>query len=216
MKYIYLHGFASSPQSKKAQFFKKQFKKLNISIEIPDLNCGNFTELTLSCQIESIANILKKDPEKKFVLIGSSLGGYVSSLCVNLVNEYPVFKKIQKIVLMAPALNFYTEILSKDKKKLKEWKRQGFLKIEHYQWGKSVPLNYEFVEDAKKYEAIPLNRNIPTLIFHGIKDETVPYNLSVHYLEYNPMAKLILINSDHSLLNALNLIWNDTKNFLEL
>lgn len=216
MKYIYLHGFASSPKSKKAQFFKKQFKKINLSIEIPDLNCNDFTELTITCQIKSILNILKKDPKKKFVLIGSSLGGYVSTLCANLIYDYPLFKKIQKLVLMAPALNFYSKILLKDKNKLKQWEQQGFLEIEHYQWGKILPLKYGFVEDAKKYETLQLNRNIPTLIFHGIKDETVPYNVSINYLMSNPKAKLVLMNSDHSLLNALNLIWNDTKNFLEI
>ncbi len=216
MQYIYLHGFASSPKSKKAHFFKRQFKNLQIPLEIPDLNCGNFTDLTLTCQIDVIASLLKRSSENKFVLIGSSLGGYISTLCANLKHQYPIFKKIHKLVLLAPAFSFYSRILSKDKNKLKEWKRQGFIQVEHYQWKKTLPLNYQLVKDAQKYEYLKLERKIPTLIFHGIKDDTVPYDLSVKYLELNPQAKLVLLNADHSLLNVLNFIWNDTKNFLEI
>ena len=36
-EFIYLHGFASGPDSNKAQAFKKRFEKLNIVFHIPDL-----------------------------------------------------------------------------------------------------------------------------------------------------------------------------------
>ena len=34
---VYLHGFASSPASKKAAFFRDRFREVGVEIEIPDL-----------------------------------------------------------------------------------------------------------------------------------------------------------------------------------
>ncbi|MFM7437244.1 MAG: YqiA/YcfP family alpha/beta fold hydrolase, partial [Snowella sp.] len=48
MKYIYLHGFASSPDSAKARFIRDRFVEKQISLSVPDLNQNNFSELTLT------------------------------------------------------------------------------------------------------------------------------------------------------------------------
>ncbi|GIX40736.1 MAG: hypothetical protein KatS3mg129_0469 [Leptospiraceae bacterium] len=216
MKIIYLHGFASSPKSSKAEYFKRQFKILQIPIEVPDLNCNNFTHLTLSCQIQIIENIIKSNLREKYVLIGSSMGGLVAALCVNLIDTYPAFKKIKKLVLLAPAFEFTERILKKDKNLLKEWKEKGFIDVEHYQWNKTLPLNYDLYKDAKKYEKLPLNRQFPVLIFHGINDETVPYIVSINYMKQNPKCQTILLNSDHSLKDQLSLIWDFTRLYLKI
>ena len=50
-EFIYLHGFASGPGSNKAKAFKKRFDELGISIHVPDLQQGDFENLTLTGQI---------------------------------------------------------------------------------------------------------------------------------------------------------------------
>ena len=50
-EFIYLHGFASSPSSKKATAFKNKFKEMGISLEIPDLEGGDFENMTLTRQM---------------------------------------------------------------------------------------------------------------------------------------------------------------------
>ena len=42
MKYIYLHGFASSPDSEKAQFIRDRFLEKQIALSVHDLNQNNF------------------------------------------------------------------------------------------------------------------------------------------------------------------------------
>ncbi|NEQ23366.1 MAG: esterase, partial [Microcoleus sp. SIO2G3] len=37
MRFIYLHGFASSPKSAKAFYLCDRFAELDISLEVPDL-----------------------------------------------------------------------------------------------------------------------------------------------------------------------------------
>ncbi|HEY9297370.1 MAG TPA: YqiA/YcfP family alpha/beta fold hydrolase, partial [Phormidium sp.] len=43
--YIYLHGFASSPDSVKAKYFRERFWDLGIDIKTPDLNQNDFSGL---------------------------------------------------------------------------------------------------------------------------------------------------------------------------
>ena len=43
---VYLHGFASSAQSSKAQFFAGKFAELGIPLVTPDLNAPDFGTLS--------------------------------------------------------------------------------------------------------------------------------------------------------------------------
>jgi predicted esterase YcpF (UPF0227 family) len=72
MNYLYLHGFASGPQSKKAQDIQQRLSQLQISMSIPDLNTGGFSDLTITRQIQQIAANLPPDSQP-VTLIGSSL-----------------------------------------------------------------------------------------------------------------------------------------------
>jgi uncharacterized protein len=47
-QYIYLHGFASSPNSTKAQNISDRFSQIQTKLKIPDLNAGNFSQLTIT------------------------------------------------------------------------------------------------------------------------------------------------------------------------
>jgi predicted esterase YcpF (UPF0227 family) len=51
---VYLHGFASSPASRKAQFFRERFAAQGVEMAIPALDGGDFFNLTLSGQLEVI------------------------------------------------------------------------------------------------------------------------------------------------------------------
>ncbi|SVB43252.1 uncharacterized protein METZ01_LOCUS196106, partial [marine metagenome] len=73
-KFIYLHGFASSPSSKKATAFKSKFKKMGISLEVPDLEGGNFENMTLTRQMDILSQSLDQSQNKRVCLIGSSMG----------------------------------------------------------------------------------------------------------------------------------------------
>ena len=99
-EFIYLHGFASGPDSNKAQAFKKRFQKLNNALHVPDLQEDDFENLTLSRQIRLVQTIIDKDKRKKFGLIGSSMGGYLASLVAQTRDS------VKALYLMAPGFNF--------------------------------------------------------------------------------------------------------------
>ncbi len=201
-QYIYLHGFASSPNSTKAQEFKTRFAQQNIPLLIPDLNQDDFYNLTLTRQIKQIGNYLKNAPSDT-VLIGSSLGGLTSAW---LGEKYP---QIKQLILLAPAFGFFKYWLKNlDKNTLEQWKNQGEILIYHYGAKRELPLSYQFVIDGKNYDETGLKRPIPTLIFHGKKDSVIPIKYSYEYAKSRTWINLIELDSDHGLTDKIEEIWN--------
>ena len=79
-EFVYLHGFASGPSSKKASAFKNKFKEIGVSLNTPDLEGGNFENMTLTSQVNIVLDLLGQFQCKKVCLIGSSMGGYLATL----------------------------------------------------------------------------------------------------------------------------------------
>lgn len=210
MQYIYLHGFASSPKSHKAQYLSHCFEEIGLNLQVLDLNQNDFTNLTLTRQInQTVANFDKSDIP--ITLIGSSFGGLTS---VWIAEKYP---QVQRLVLLAPAFNF-VNYWSKQlgEKQIKQWQESGFLSVYHYGQDKLLSLSYRFYEDINQYQESLLQRRIPTLIIHGINDETIPIQASIDYARQHPHVELISLDSDHSLSDKMEIIWQETKNFFAM
>lgn len=206
-RYIYLHGFASSPQSSKAQFFRKQFAARGIDLEIPRLDQGNFTGLTVTGQLGVIEQAAGED---SVTLIGSSLGGYLAALYA------ARHSTVQKLVLMAPALQFPRRFRERyAPEELALWKRQGTVGVFHYGYREEKPLSFQIVEDASKYEDQP-EFGQPALILHGIHDDVVPVEISRVYASSRSNVTLRQFESGHELTNVLEDLWAETERFLGL
>ena len=205
-EFIYLHGFASGPNSSKAQAFKKRFEKLNITFHVPDLQEDDFENLTLSRQIRLVQNIIDRDKRKKFGLIGSSMGGYLASLIAQTRDS------VKALYLMAPGFNFLnrwraTLNLSK--------KTQDLIPVFHYRYNKEVLLNTYLFRDAETWESLPLKRKIPTLIVHGLHDTTVNILESRNFVSKHPGCELKELDSDHGLLSCMDWIVEDCLSFFQ-
>jgi pimeloyl-ACP methyl ester carboxylesterase len=198
MRYLYLHGFASGPQSKKAGFFRERI----LSLEVPDLAAGDFEHLTISGQLRVIEDLAAGEAVS---LIGSSMGSYLAALYAA---RHP---EVVKLVLMAPAFGFarrWSELPESE-----SWRKNGFLDIYHYGEKRNRRLSYGLIEDALQHEEFPDFRQ-PGLIFHGLHDTTVPSGLSCEFAADHPNVRLYLLDSDHELLNVLDAIWQAAAPFL--
>ena len=60
-QYIYLHGFASSAESRKAVYFARKYQQLGIKLNVIDFNAPNFADLTLSRQINQVNKLLQQE-----------------------------------------------------------------------------------------------------------------------------------------------------------
>jgi uncharacterized protein len=209
--HLYLHGFASGANSRKANFFLDRYAQQGVQLIVPDFNAGGFTDFTISRQLAQAASHLTDEP---VTLIGSSLGGWVSLL---LAEKYP---QIERLILLAPALGFPQPWLSRlDPASLETWQTEGSWPVYHYIEKREIPLAYNFVLDAQQYLQTEFQRSLPTLIFHGINDEVVPIELSRQYAKDRShsisggesMVTLHELDSDHGLGNVLPQIWQEMQ-----
>ncbi|BAZ52380.1 hypothetical protein NIES4103_50410 [Nostoc sp. NIES-4103] len=210
MHYIYLHGFASSPKSAKAQDISDRFTKIQTNLTIPDLNAGDFSHLTITRQLTQVAAEFL-DSSVPVTLIGSSLGGLTSAY---LGQQYP---QVQRLVLLAPAFGFLSHWLPKlGDEQVQRWQQEKYLMVYHYGEGRSLPLSYDFVTDAAQYQEEVLQRPIPTLILHGKQDEVIPIAASQDFALSRPWVKLVELDSDHGLGNVTEEIWQAICLFCQL
>ncbi|KPQ40820.1 MAG: YqiA/YcfP family alpha/beta fold hydrolase [Phormidium sp.] len=189
VQWFYLHGLGSSPQSRKGQRIGDRLRELGQVLHRPNLNLGGFSQLTVSRQICQVSALISQHP--RVVLIGSSLGGltaaWVAQNCTN----------VEALLLLAPAFGFPDCWLTPAQ--LQHWQELGYRDVYHYGEGRSLPLDYHFVEDARRYGSPGLTRPVPTTIIHGRDDEIIPIEASRDYAQTRSWVRLIEVDSDHAL-----------------
>jgi pimeloyl-ACP methyl ester carboxylesterase len=202
---LYLHGFASSPASRKAQMFRKRFAKAGVDLEIPNLEQDSFLNLTIGGQLRVIERTLGGEPA---LLIGSSMGGYLAALYAA---RHP---EAQRLVLLAPAFGFARRWAARlGEKALAEWKERGTVSVYHYAAGGPSPLGWGLMEDALRYEDEPKVEQ-PTRVWHGLQDDVVPVDASRSFVAHNLHALLIEVQSGHELTEVAEGIADEAVAFL--
>ncbi len=199
MRFLYLHGFASSPRSSKAVAFQSAMASAGIPLETPALDEGDFEHLTVSGQLALVERTLGNEPVS---LIGSSMGGYLAALYAA---SHP---EVERLVLLAPAFGFAARWQAKT-----DELKPAALRVFHYGDRALRPVHYGLIEDALQYPASPAFTQ-PALIFHGMHDDTVPVENSRAFATAHANARLVELDSDHELLNVLEGIVTEALPFL--
>jgi pimeloyl-ACP methyl ester carboxylesterase len=205
MRYLYLHGFASGPLSRKAQFFREKLASIGIALEVPALDQGDFEHLTITGQLDFITRLLNNEP---VVLIGSSMGGYLAALYAS---QHP---EVDRMVLLAPAFDFgarWAETFGADK--VAEWRTLGHAEVYHYATKDMRRLSVDLLHDSSRHPGYPACTQ-PTLILHGINDNVVPLAASLMWARANRQVRMVPMKSGHELLDVLDTIWEMTAGFL--
>ncbi len=193
MHLIYLHGFASSPGSHKASLICEALARRGVPFTCPDLNEGDFFGLTISRQVALVRRTADAHPDGPLLLMGSSMGAYVAALFA------ASSRRVQAMVLMAPAFDFiqrWTDRLGE--KAVARWERTGSLEVMHFAYDQQLPIGWDLVADARTLDPTP-EISVPTLIFHGRRDEVVPCACSEAYARGRPNVELVVLDADHGL-----------------
>jgi hypothetical protein len=126
--------------------------------------------------------------------VGSSFGGFASILAASRSDDLFV------LALKSPVSDYLGLLIERDHgRDIEAWKQEGFIVVEGAD-GKNLRLNYSFFEDAERIRgyAFVENINVPTLIVHGDRDETVPLEQSRKVAELIPDCNLEVIRgADH-------------------
>ena len=200
-----MHGFKSDLEGDKPKSLYKFCKKNKIGFLALEYSghgksYGKFENGTITSWTQDAKKIIdKKIKNKKVILVGSSMGGWIG------LNLFRYMKKrIVGFVGIAPAPEFLERLMwNKFTKKIK----RELIKNKTYIFshgGFEYNISYNLIKDGKKNKIFNkiFSFKIPLTIIHGKKDDVVPISISRMIMKIfkNAEKKLIVINNgDHSL-----------------
>jgi pimeloyl-ACP methyl ester carboxylesterase len=208
---LYLHGFASSPQSTKARYFSDRLARHGVPLVTPDFNAPDFATLTMSRMLDQVARDIESIGGRA-TLMGSSLGAALAVLAAAAHGA-----AVDRLVLLAPAVMFAKpghSLLPPER--ITEWERRGALSFFHYGFGEERLLNYEFYADSLQHDPFEVTFGQPTLIFQGLRDAVVDARTVEQFAATRSNVTLSLLDDDHQLLASLPRMWSGVEHFLEL
>jgi len=210
-RWLYLHGFASSPESKKARALTEHYARRGIELERLDLRRPSLEHLRLSVMMDHVGARIGGEPDRA-VLIGSSLGGLTACR----VAERDA--RVCALVLLAPAF-----ALAKGwRRRLGEdgwnaWRTSGWLATHDYATNQTARVDFGFVEEIERMDAadegLPDVR-VPALVVHGVHDETVDVERSRAFARGKRHVRLVEVDDGHELTASLERIASEADAFL--
>ena len=213
---IYLHGFASSPRSSKAEKFRVEAARRGHPFFCPDFNQPAFETLTITRMLEQTAAAIAAAPAGPVVLVGSSLGGFVAVLAAAGHAGPPAAASIAALILMAPALEFGGNRLRQlGEHGVDEWRRRGSLRVFHYADGLEREVGYALYDDAARYDAMNLDLTVPVLVFQGRHDASVSPATVEQWARRRPYVELQMLEDDHQLTASADAIVHASMRWLE-
>jgi pimeloyl-ACP methyl ester carboxylesterase len=205
---LYLHGFASGPGSAKAVDLARRFAAEGRRLDVADLTPGaDGFERSTPTSMLAIVDALLAPAAPPHVLVGSSLGGWLSALTAS---RDPA---VERLILLAPAFNLFERWTGRlGPEQLAAWKRDG-LEVDHHATGTRRRIGHAFIEDAGRYPAYPVVR-VPTLVIAGRQDETVPLADIERFVARTPSARLLVLEDGHGLERSYPRIFEEARAFL--
>ena len=208
---IFLHGLLSDKRGTKSQYFANYCRKKNYSFLCFDfrghgMSSGNFTDFGVGDWYKDLCNVIKSLKINNILLIGSSMGGWVAMLYAL---RFP--KKVKKLIGIAPAPDFTTNLVMKELTKI-EKKKIKMNKIVEKKVNKDFTYKYspKLFLNSKKHLIKNINKvyNGEVILFHGSEDVTVPYEYNNKFFKNNNFPTLINIiikKADHSMSDSFSL-----------
>ncbi|MGN6109193.1 MAG: YqiA/YcfP family alpha/beta fold hydrolase [Kofleriaceae bacterium] len=204
---IYLHGFASSPQSTKGVAFADHFAARGLVLDRLDLRHPSLEHLRLSAMLDTARDALGGDRDRA-IAFGSSLGGLTAARLAERD------ARVTALVLLAPAFQLVERWRATLGREMAAWQRTGWRKIYDYATGQTVRVDYGFIEDAAAIDVGFPEVNVPTLILHGIHDDVVPVEHSRAVARDKPHVELIELDDGHELVASLPRLLDESTRFL--
>ena len=208
---VFLHGFMSDLDGEKPKKILKFCNRKKIGFFAIEYSghgksTGKFTKGNISKWTDetriSIKKIIKKN---KFIIVGSSMGSWIS------LNQFKFFNnQILGFLGIGSAPEFLENLMWKkfNNKMKNEIKKKGIYNLKHGNY--EYPITYQLIKDGRKNKILDkkINNKIYVTMIHGKKDEVVPVSYSKKVLKVfkNANKKLLIIkNGDHSLSSKRNL-----------
>jgi alpha-beta hydrolase superfamily lysophospholipase len=218
---IYVHGFASHQKGEKALYLRERWNAAGCAFLAFDHrghgnSSGHLTELTVTRNLEDLDAILTAQGMdfKRRVLIGSSMGGQTAAWYTA---RHPGL--LLANLLIAPGFRFLeNRIRDLGPEGVEELLREGKMTVRN-EWV-DVTIGKGLLKDAKRYpvEKLLAAYRTPTLILHGTRDDSVPFEDSVAFTQKSkarPMELLLIAGGDHRLTNHKETLFLEMYTFCQ-
>ena len=155
---LYLHGFASSPDSQKIHSLRALLAPLGVELVTPDLNVPSFEKLDFEAMVECAG----RSARATRAIVGSSLGSVVALELVRRGLHLP-------LVLIAPGLGIRDQWLAK-------LPAGDPIEVFNHAVGRPMPIHRAFFEQMSRIDVDREPPPVPVTIFMGRLDETIKFD----------------------------------------
>ena len=183
---VFLSGFNSDMQGKKALYLEKWAKENNHSFLRFDYSghgqsSGTIETTCFSDWYQDAEYLINKLTQDKQILIGSSMGAWIMLMLVKRIPQ-----KISAIIGLAPAPDFpklliWDKMSGSEKRKLVKNRKTSI----KYEDGSKNDFSYKLIKDS--FKNLTLSKSItfngPVYLYHGMADDAVPYDLSIKIIK---------------------------------
>ncbi len=218
--WLYVHGFGGDRGGAKGAAFREAAGAAGASFAAFDFrghgeSSGERADVTLSAMVEDldVATDALVPVGADLVVVGSSLGAVA---CAWWAAARP--GRARASVWIAPAFGFMERFLEElGPERAAAWAREGVLR-DRPEW-MEVPLRHAIAQDAARHDVADLAAayRTDTLILHGLRDERVPWRVSVDFAErcpHRPLDVVLLGDGDHGLQGRVGDLVRWTREFV--
>jgi pimeloyl-ACP methyl ester carboxylesterase len=210
-RFLYLHGFASGPESSKGRALSAHYEAQGVSLVRLNLRLPSLEGLRLSAIMAHVRAQIGGERDRA-VIFGSSLGGLTAS---RVAEEDP---RVCALVLLAPAFRMMERWrLQLGEEAWGRWRDTGWRETEDYVEKRMARVDYGFTEDVARIDARSggwPDVRVPTLIVHGVRDAVVDVGLSREWARGKRHVRLVEVDDGHELAASIGRIADEADRFL--
>jgi hypothetical protein len=210
-RWLYLHGFASGPQSAKGVALAGHYARQDIHLERLNLRQPSLEHLSLSAMMRTVRDAIGGERDRAIVF-GSSLGGLTACR----VAEEDA--RVCALVLLAPALRAPEQMRrTVGPEGMRRWQETGWLETQDYAEKRQTRVHFGLIHDLDTIEARSggwPDVRVPTLLIHGRQDTTTDIRYSREWARGKRHVRLIEVDDGHELVASLGRIAAEADDFL--
>lgn len=167
---------------------------------------GRFEDGTIGQWLEDSLAVIRQLTNGPQILVGSSMGGWISLLVAKAFAESGETGRLAGLVLIAPAVDFtealmwrnMPEAARRDIEEKGVWLRQSEYAPDPY------PVTKALIEDGRRHLLFgqPIRSHGPVHILQGMQDPDVPWAHAMQLVEHlagDPVAVTLIKDGDHRL-----------------
>lgn len=167
---------------------------------------GVFTDGTIGRWLEESLAVYLRFAKGPYVLIGSSMGGWLALLLARALSERSGAAPVVGMVLIAPAVDFTEELMWKQFPDLtrREIEQKGLWMRPSAYGEEPYPITRTLIEDGRKYLLLGglIETRCPVHILQGVEDPDVPWRHAVELMSRFSRDDVVLTlikDGDHRL-----------------